>query len=106
MNNRVYPRFRAGDSIELTVLSHITAEAPDLIKGLVISRSNRGMDSSVTIINSEMGTPIKRHIKIFSPLIQSIKILEKAFIYQGKKKVRRAKIYYFQEKDPKFWTIT
>jgi hypothetical protein len=32
-------------------------------------------------------------------------ILEKAFIYKGKKPVRRAKIYYMQDVDPKFYTI-
>lgn len=29
----------------------LTAEKPDVIKGLVIARANRGVDTSVTIIN-------------------------------------------------------
>lgn len=34
-----------------------------------------------------------------------LQILQKAFIYEGKKKVRRAKIYYMENADPKFFTI-
>jgi ribosomal protein L19 len=42
---------------------------------------------------------------LYSPLIKEIKILQKAFIHEGKKKVRRNKLYYILDRDPKEYTI-
>ena len=105
-NGREWPRIQAGDSIEIHKLPYMTASQPDIIKGLVIAKVNRASDTSVLMINNEFGTPVVRRIILYSPLIQDVKILQKAFIHDGKKRVRRSKIYYFMSRDPKLYTIT
>ena len=104
-NGREWPRIQAGDSIEIHRLPYMTASQPDVIKGLVIAKVNRASDTSVLMINNEFGTPVVRRITLYSPLIQDVRILQKAFIHNGKKRVRRSKIYYFMKMDPKLYTI-
>lgn len=104
-NNREWPEIRAGDSISIDMLPYVTATQADTIKGVVIAKVNRASDTSVTLINNEYGTPIVRRITLYGPLVKDVKILQKAFIHEGKKRVRRSKIYYFMEKDPKLYTI-
>ena len=105
-NGREWPRIQAGDSIEIHKLPYMTASQPDIIKGVVIAKVNRASDTSVLMINNEFGTPVVRRILLYSPVIQDVRILQKAFIHDGKKRVRRSKIYYFMNKDPKMYTIT
>lgn len=103
--NRQWPAFVAGDAIEVKRLSCTTSTEAEILKGVVIARHKRGLDTSVTIANVEYGTPIIRQIKIFSPLVTDVKILEKAFIHNGKKRVRRSKIYYLLDRDPVEYTV-
>lgn len=48
---RVYPNFRAGDSIAIEKLAYVSAPKADIIKGVVIGKYNKGMDSSIVILN-------------------------------------------------------
>jgi ribosomal protein L19 len=57
------------------------------------------------IAQSEFGTPIGRHIKLYNPLIKNIKVLQRAFIHKGKKRVRRSKLYYLMKRDPEEYTV-
>jgi large subunit ribosomal protein L19 len=104
-NGRQWPDFRSGDAIEVKRLPYTTALEPDVLKGVVIARTNRGADSSVTMINVEFGTPIVRQVNIYNPLIADVKVLEKAFIHDGKKRVRRSKLYYLLDRDPQEYAV-
>lgn len=54
-----------------------------------------------------LGTPILSDIPLYSPFIKSVKVLGRAHIHKGKKRVRRAKLYYLWEKrDPKEFSIS
>lgn len=33
------------------------------------------------------------------------KVLQRAFIHEGKKRVRRSRIYYLEKRDPEFYTV-
>lgn len=105
-NGRKWPEIKAGDSIEIKKLPFLSSTVAETVKGLVISKVNRASDTSVTIINNEFGTPVVRRIILFGPMVLDVKILQKAFIHEGKKRVRRSKIYYYMDKDPKLYTIT
>ena len=70
------------------------------MRGVVISKVNRGIDSSFIIKDVLMGEVIERRISLYAPLIQDIKVLQRRFIHGGKKRVRRSKLYYLREKDP------
>lgn len=76
----------------------MSAEKPEIIRGLVIRKVNRFSDSSVKLINvrtliyafkemilhytikNESGTPVIRDINIFNPLIKDIKVICYVFL--------------------------
>ena len=102
---RVYPEIHAGDSIEIEKLLYVSSKEPFAVRGVVIGKYNKKSDTSLTILNVEAGTPVLRNIPIYSPLVVSIKILQKAFIHNGKKRVRRSKIYYLENRDVEAYTV-
>lgn len=57
------------------------------------------------LLKVEYGTPIERRIILYNPLIQSIKVLQRAFLHKGKKRVRRSKLYYLKTRDPDQFTV-
>jgi ribosomal protein L19 len=103
---RNWPDIRAGDSVEITKLAYASSAKPETIKGLVIAKVNRASDTAITLINNEFGTPVVRRLLLYGPTIVDVKLLQKAYIHEGKKRVRRSKIYYYMDKDPKLFTIT
>ena len=122
-NGRNWERVLAGDSVEIQRLPYTTSTTPEILRGIVLGKVNRQSDTSLTMINVsflslsciylqlscscqvEHGTPVLRRIVMYNPLIQSVKVLQTAFIHEGKKRVRRSKIYYLQNRDPEFFTV-
>uniref|UniRef100_A0A6S8Z0T6 50S ribosomal protein L19, chloroplastic n=1 Tax=Ditylum brightwellii TaxID=49249 RepID=A0A6S8Z0T6_9STRA len=95
--------FRVGDAIEIEMVSMggVNSSANvDKLRGVVLGRSNRGLGSSVQIRDVMYGEPIDRQIMLHSPLLKSLKVLEKNFVHKGKKKVKRAKLYYLRDRLP------
>lgn len=101
--------FRVGDSIELRMVTQGGVEPKDgdpksqdveKIRGVVLGIVNRGLNSSVIIRDVVYGLPIERKIPLHSPMIKDAKVLERNFIFKGKKKVKRAKLYYFRNLNP------
>jgi ribosomal protein L19 len=103
--NRDYQSIRAGDSVLVERLPYMSSNEPDKIKGLVIAKINRASDSALVLLNSEHGTPIKRRILMYSPLVQNITVLQKAFIHKGLKRVRRSKLYYLEKRSADSFTV-
>ena len=104
-NGREYPYIEPGDSVMVEQLPYMTATTTEMVKGVVIARPRKGMNTTIHLLNVEYGTPVKRVIPIYNPLVKNITILQKAFIHQGKKRVRRAKLYYLEKKDPTLYTV-
>ena len=104
-NGREYPNIEPGDSVMVEQLPYMTATTTETVKGVVIARPRKGMNTTIHLLNVEYGTPVKRMIPIYNPLVKNITILQKAFIHQGKKRVRRAKLYYLEKKDPALYTV-
>lgn len=42
---------QAGDSVMIEKLPYITAKVPDIVKGLVISKTNRAGDTAIRLLN-------------------------------------------------------
>ena len=101
----MWPEIRAGDSVVVEKLQNMSSTEPNVVKGVVIAKTNRASDSAITLLNVEHGTPIVRRIVMYSPLILSIRVLQKAFIHKGKKRVRRSKLYYLTDRDPETFTV-
>ena len=102
---REWPEIRAGDSVVVEKLPNMSSTEPNVVKGVVIAKTNRASDTAITLLNVEHGTPIVRRLVMYSPLILSIKVLQRAFIHKGKKRVRRSKLYYLMDRDPETFTV-
>jgi large subunit ribosomal protein L19 len=99
------PRIEIGDAIELEVVTQggVNSSNPkdvEKIRGVLIAKSNRGLETSVLLRDVLFGEPVERKVFIYSPLVRSIKILEKNFVYKGKRKVKRAKLYFLRNRNP------
>ncbi|CAH0473230.1 unnamed protein product [Peronospora belbahrii] len=97
--------FKPGDSVEVQYLLSRTGGRVQRVKGVVLARRNRGTGSSFVIRNHIGGFGYEQKIFLHSPLLQSVKVLQEAFIHKGKKRVRRAKLFYLREKAPSFTTV-
>ena len=78
----------------------------ETIRGVVLSRTNRGLETSCLLRDVTFGEVVERRIKMYSPLIQEVKLLQQAFIHKGKKRVRRSKLYYLRDRDPVLCKVT
>lgn len=83
----------------------MSSNEPDKIKGVVIAKTNRAMDSSLVLLNMEHGTAVRRRMLMYSPLVQNITVLQKAFIHKGMKRVRRSKLYYLEDRNFEGFTV-
>ena len=99
--------FRVGDSIEIKMVTQGGAvpregfnQDIEKIRGVVLGIVNRGLASSVIIRDVVYGLPIERKIPMHSPMVKDCQVLERNFIFKGKKKVKRAKLYYFRNLNP------
>lgn len=100
--------FRVGDAIEIESVSQggVDSIQREKIRGIVIGIVNRGLGSSVTVRDVLFGYPVERQIPLHSPLLKSLKVLEKNFLHKGKKKVKRAKLYYLRDRLPQESRVT
>mmetsp|Transcript_26709 Transcript_26709/g.40958 ORF Transcript_26709/g.40958 Transcript_26709/m.40958 type:complete len:180 (+) Transcript_26709:1-540(+) len=101
-------RFNAGDAIEILRVAEGGAKSTKLekIRGVVLGKFNRGLDTSVCIRDVVHGEPVERRIPLHSPLLRSIKVLEQNFVYKGKRRVKRAKLYFLRDRLPIVTQVT
>ncbi|TMW62399.1 hypothetical protein Poli38472_009892 [Pythium oligandrum] len=97
--------FQPGDSVEVQYLLSRTGGKVQRVRGVVLARRNRGTGSSFIIRNHIGGYGYEQKIFLHSPLLQSVKVLKEAFIHNGKKRVRRAKLFYLRDKPPSLTTV-
>eukprot|EP00533_Pseudo-nitzschia_delicatissima_P015244 CAMPEP_0197269608 /NCGR_PEP_ID=MMETSP1432-20130617/5710_1 /TAXON_ID=44447 /ORGANISM="Pseudo-nitzschia delicatissima, Strain UNC1205" /LENGTH=188 /DNA_ID=CAMNT_0042734793 /DNA_START=29 /DNA_END=595 /DNA_ORIENTATION=+ len=94
-----------GDSVELKMVSQggiADSDKQELekIRGVVLGIVHRGLGSSLVLRDVVYGLPVERRIPMYSPMIKEAKVLEKNFVFKDKKKVKRAKLYYFRDRNP------
>jgi hypothetical protein len=124
-NGREWVDFCAGDTIAISQMQYSTAKAPSVFKGVVISKVNRGADSSVTMLNVslaiswflwnsiivltmmqyEYGTTVVRTCRGVNPVGEDHKVLQQTLINAGQKPGRRSNNKYLMDKDPNQYTI-
>ena len=92
LRNAVIEDFKAGDSISMQYSQNPKNlnDTPILIEGIVISRRNRGIGSTFTIINKFGEIGVERSYPLYSPLIKSLVVVQS-------RRVRRSKLYYLQD---------
>ena len=89
------PAFFPGDIIKVGV--RITEGKRDRIQyfeGVCIAKKNRDLNSSFTVRKISFGEGVERTFALFSPIVDSIKVIRSG-------KVRRAKLYYLRDRKGK-----
>jgi large subunit ribosomal protein L19 len=87
---RATPEFTPGDTVRVMVKvvegERIRTQA---YEGVVIARSNRGVNSNFTVRKLSYGEGVERVFPLFSPNVAEIIVVRRG-------KVRRAKLYYLR----------
>ena len=85
------PKFAQGDTVTVGVnVVEGTRKRVQVFEGLVISKKNRGLNSSFIVRKISEGEGIERTFQLHSPLIESI-------VVKRRGDVRRAKLYYLRD---------
>jgi len=95
LTEKKIPEFFPGDIIKVGV--RITEGKRDRIQyfeGVCIAKKNRDINSSFTVRKISFGEGVERTFALYSPIVNSIKIIRSG-------KVRRAKLYYLRDRTGK-----
>lgn len=89
---REIPDFAAGD----TVIVNVKVKEGERVRvqayeGVVIARAGGGVNQNFTVRKISYGEGVERVFPLFSPLIDSVKLVRRG-------KVRRAKLYYLRDR--------
>ncbi|HVB88609.1 MAG TPA: 50S ribosomal protein L19 [Beijerinckiaceae bacterium] len=89
---RPIPEFQPGDTIVVNVKVKEGERARvQAYEGVCIARSGAGLNESFTVRKISYGEGVERVFPIYSPMIDSIKVVRRG-------KVRRAKLYYLRDR--------
>ncbi|KXV31162.1 50S ribosomal protein L19 [Gluconobacter oxydans] len=88
---RAVPEFIAGDTVRVV---EGTRERVQSFEGVVIARSNKGLNSNFTVRKISNGEGVERVFPLYAPSIASIEVVRRG-------KVRRAKLYYLRGRSGK-----
>ena len=88
--SRKVPDFKPGDTVVVQVkVVEGDRERVQAYEGVVIARSNRGLNSSFTVRKISHGEGVERVFQTYSPAISDI-------VVKRRGSVRRAKLYYLR----------
>lgn len=88
---KTIPGFKPGDTVLVQVkVKEGSRERLQSFEGVVISKKNRGINSSFVVRKISHGVGVERVFQTYSPLLGEI-------IIKRQGKVRRAKLYYLRE---------
>lgn len=87
--------FKTGDMVKVHIrIKEAEKERIQVFEGTVISKKNRGIDSSFTVRKRSYGVGVERVFSMYSPSIDRIEVVTPG-------KIRRSKMYYLREIDHK-----
>ena len=90
-SGRKIPEFSPGDTVVVEVkVKEGDRERVQAYEGIVIAKSNRGLNSSFTVRKISHGEGVERVFQSYSPAIGSISVKRRG-------NVRRAKLYYLRD---------
>ena len=93
--SKKYPEFFPGDIVKVGVrITEGKRERIQYFEGVCIAKKNRDLNSSFTVRKISFGEGVERTFALFSPIINSIKVIRAG-------KVRRAKLYYLRDRTGK-----
>jgi large subunit ribosomal protein L19 len=84
--------FKVGDGVRVhTKVREGDKERIQIYSGIVIARKGAGIHETFTVRRISYGEGVERVFPVFSPMIDSIKVVRRG-------KVRRAKLYYLRDR--------
>ena len=87
---RAVPDFQPGDTLQVNVkVKEGERTRVQAYEGVCIARNGGGLNESFTVRKISYGEGVERVFPVYSPNIESIKVVRKG-------KVRRAKLYYLR----------
>ena len=87
---RAVPVFAPGDTVKVSVrVVEGERTRVQAYEGVVIARSNRGLNSNFTVRKISYGEGVERVFPLYSPQIAEIEVIRRG-------DVRRAKLYYLR----------
>ena len=87
---RAVPEFSPGDTVIVNVkVKEGDRSRVQAYEGVCIARSGGGLNENFTVRKMSYGEGVERVFPIYSPMIDSIKVVRRG-------KVRRAKLYYLR----------
>ena len=87
---RAVPEFAPGDTVRVMVrVVEGERTRTQAYEGVVIARSNRGVNSNFTVRKLSYGEGVERVFPLYSPSVAEIAVVRRG-------KVRRAKLYYLR----------
>ena len=90
-NNKI-PEFQPGDTVIVNVkVKEGERTRVQAYEGVCIARNGGGLQESFTVRKISYGEGVERVFPVFSPMIDSIKVVRRG-------KVRRAKLYYLRDR--------
>jgi large subunit ribosomal protein L19 len=90
--NAKIPEFQPGDTVIVNVkVKEGERTRVQAYEGVCIARNGGGLQESFTVRKISYGEGVERVFPIFSPMIDSIKVVRRG-------KVRRAKLYYLRDR--------
>jgi ribosomal protein L19 len=73
------PDIQTGDMVEVTTFQSMSTAQTSTFQGVCIGkRRHRTINSSINILGAVDGVQIEMHIKLHSPMVKEVKIVEKA----------------------------
>ena len=89
---KAIPAFQPGDTVQVNVkVKEGERTRVQAYEGVVIARNGGGLNESFTVRKISYGEGVERVFPLFSPNLDSIKVIRKG-------KVRRAKLYYLRDR--------
>ena len=100
LSKRKIPDFFPGDTVRIGVkIVEGKRSRIQNFEGVCIAKKNRNINSSFTVRKISFGEGVERTFALFSPIVDSIKVIRSG-------KVRRAKLYYLRDRTGKSARIT
>ena len=89
---KTIPQFQPGDTVQVNVkVKEGERSRVQAYEGVCIARNGGGLNESFTVRKISYGEGVERVFPLYSPMIDSIKVIRKG-------KVRRAKLYYLRDR--------
>lgn len=91
-------KFLVGDAVEVRFRTSMESNHEVYFRGVLIGERNRGYSSSFRVLGVVEGSPVEYIFQKYSPLISNVMVLQRSFIHKGKKRTKRAKLYYLRDR--------